>query len=70
MTCGPYMNKPLQGMAPTECPLSAFLHACLLTHFTYFLGHHLEVSKLHLNTYLRGIFYHMSGEPPVASRSH
>ena len=26
-----YPNKPLQGMAPTECPLSACLFACLLS---------------------------------------
>ena len=24
-----YSNKPLQGIAPTECTLSAYLHACL-----------------------------------------
>ena len=27
---GSYRNKPLEGMAPTECPLSACLLACLL----------------------------------------
>ena len=26
------VNKPLQGMAPTECPLSACLPACLLAY--------------------------------------
>ena len=27
---GTFKNKPLQGMAPTECPLSACLFVCLI----------------------------------------